>query len=134
MAMACGSSTRQSIYLRVMNGVNLNVPLSSPSLIPISIYHNTHPSPVLRNNRFHLTAVPKASPGSGGLASPTDDDGVSLGTMKLPINTDLQRFDSLLFQVKMLTNLVTYKGSFREINLYLNAKVLYLGTCHFIIQ
>ncbi|KAF7818808.1 hypothetical protein G2W53_024263 [Senna tora] len=41
--------------------------------------------------------VAKASAGNYG---PTDDaeDGVSLGTMVLPLNTDLQRFESLLFQ------------------------------------
>ncbi|KAJ1385762.1 hypothetical protein SESBI_41363 [Sesbania bispinosa] len=93
MAMACGS-LMHCVYLK-LTGLNSHVPLSSPS--PIPIYHNTHPSLVLRN-RFHLTTVPKASAGSDGPASPTDDDGVSLGTMKLPFNTDLQRFDSLLFQ------------------------------------
>lgn len=77
---------------------NSHVPLppSQHSLIPI-FHNNIHPSPVLRT-RFHLTVVvPKASAGS--YSSTDDDDGVSLGTMKLPVNIDLQRLDSLLFQV-----------------------------------
>ncbi|CAJ2672743.1 unnamed protein product [Trifolium pratense] len=99
MTMVSGSSIRQqsvcsSVKLRG-TGLNFHLPLPSHhSFIPI--YHNTtHPSTVLRT-RFHLTVVvPKASSGS---YSPANDDGVSLGTMKLPINLDLQRFDSLLFQ------------------------------------
>ncbi|XP_058771253.1 uncharacterized protein LOC131644711 [Vicia villosa] len=75
---------------------NSHVPLPSyHSLIPI-FHNNIHPLPVLRTS-FHLTAVvPKASAGS--YSSTDGDDGVSLGTMKLPVNIDLQRFDSLLFQ------------------------------------
>ncbi|KAM7263742.1 hypothetical protein ACFE04_001425 [Oxalis oulophora] len=44
--------------------------------------------------------VVRATPGNGGIvpSSGDDDDGVSLGTMKLPVNTDLQRFEALLFQ------------------------------------
>ncbi|XP_061353455.1 uncharacterized protein LOC133298214 [Gastrolobium bilobum] len=99
MAMACGI-VRQCVYV---SGVNFHVPLSSPSSSLIPIHHNsTLHSSVLRN-RIHLTAVPvpipKASARNDGPVSPnTDDDGVSLGTMKLPLDTDLQRFDSLLFQ------------------------------------
>ena len=94
--MACSSSTMQSVYPRV-SGANFHVPLSSPSLVPI--YNNNLSFSKLRNS-IHLAAVPlppltKASAGNGG---PTDE-GVSLGTMKLPLDTDLQRFDSLLFQV-----------------------------------
>ncbi|KAI3409478.1 uncharacterized protein J3R85_019307 [Psidium guajava] len=44
--------------------------------------------------------VARASPGDerGIVPSDGDDDGVSLGTMKLPPDTDLQRFETLLFQ------------------------------------
>ncbi|XP_030531848.1 uncharacterized protein LOC115741943 isoform X3 [Rhodamnia argentea] len=44
--------------------------------------------------------VARASPGGerGIVPSDGDDDGVSLGTMKLPPDTDLQRFETLLFQ------------------------------------
>lgn len=99
MAMVSGSIRQQSVCMSVQlrgTGLNSHVPLPSQhSLIP-SYHNNTHHSLVL-HSRFHLTvAAPKASAGS---YSPTDDDGVSLGTMKLPVNIDLQRFDSLLFQV-----------------------------------
>ncbi|KAJ3677942.1 hypothetical protein LUZ60_001745 [Juncus effusus] len=41
----------------------------------------------------------RAVPGKDGIVPvEQDDDGVSLGTMKLPGNTDLARFESLLFQ------------------------------------
>ncbi|XP_077235708.1 uncharacterized protein LOC143877509 isoform X2 [Tasmannia lanceolata] len=42
--------------------------------------------------------VPKASSQNDGIVG-ADDDGVSLGTMKLPANTDIGRFETLLFQV-----------------------------------
>ncbi|GAV57636.1 hypothetical protein CFOL_v3_01173, partial [Cephalotus follicularis] len=57
---------------------------------------------IKNNNRFfklshrYLTKGPKASPDNDGIVSA--DDGVSLGTMKLPTDTDLPRFESLLFQ------------------------------------
>ncbi|TKY53114.1 hypothetical protein E2542_SST24637 [Spatholobus suberectus] len=92
--MACGS-IRQSVYPRV-SGANFHVPLYSPSLVPI--YHNSHSFSKLRSPIQLVpppSSLPKASAGNDG---PTDDDGVSLGTMKLPFDTDLQRFDSLLFQ------------------------------------
>ncbi|XP_031252102.1 uncharacterized protein LOC116109991 [Pistacia vera] len=49
--------------------------------------------------RQKLSPVPKSSQQNDSVVPPEDDeDGVSLGTMKLPLDTDLQRFDSLLFQ------------------------------------
>lgn len=48
--------------------------------------------------RRNLTSVAKSSPGSDGIVA-DDEDGVSLGTMKLPYNTDLPRLETLLFQV-----------------------------------
>ncbi|XP_044486751.1 uncharacterized protein LOC123211864 isoform X2 [Mangifera indica] len=48
----------------------------------------------------NLIPVPKSSqPNDSVVPSEDDENGVSLGTMKLPPNTDLQHFDSLLFQV-----------------------------------
>ncbi|CAO2182253.1 unnamed protein product [Urochloa humidicola] len=42
---------------------------------------------------------PCAAPGKGGIVPAGDeDDGVSLGTVKLPGNIDIARFESLLFQ------------------------------------
>ncbi|XP_044486743.1 uncharacterized protein LOC123211864 isoform X1 [Mangifera indica] len=47
----------------------------------------------------NLIPVPKSSqPNDSVVPSEDDENGVSLGTMKLPPNTDLQHFDSLLFQ------------------------------------
>ncbi|KAK3162551.1 hypothetical protein QOZ80_1BG0090850 [Eleusine coracana subsp. coracana] len=39
----------------------------------------------------------RAAPGKGGIV-PAEDDGVSLGTVKLPGNIDVPRFETLLFQ------------------------------------
>lgn len=50
------------------------------------------------SRKHNLAAVSKAS--STDSISPVDDEeGVSLGTMKLPSNTDVARFETLLFQV-----------------------------------
>jgi hypothetical protein len=46
---------------------------------------------------------PRAAPGKGGIVpARDDDDGVSLGTVKLPGNIDIARFESLLFQVSLV--------------------------------
>ncbi|ESW16527.1 hypothetical protein PHAVU_007G163900 [Phaseolus vulgaris] len=91
--MACGS-VRQSVWRR-MSGFHFHLPLSSASLL--SVHHTSYSFPKL-HNLTHLAATPspllKASARNDGLT----DDGVTLGTVKLPSNTDLQRFDSLLFQ------------------------------------
>ncbi|KAM7531554.1 hypothetical protein LguiB_034964 [Lonicera macranthoides] len=54
------------------------------------------------NHRNNLSIpISKASPVNDGISTTADgddDDGVSLGTMKLPLNTDVVRFESLLFQ------------------------------------
>ncbi|XP_050227479.1 uncharacterized protein LOC126677075 [Mercurialis annua] len=50
------------------------------------------------NGRHKLSPVAKFSLANDGTVTANDDDGVSLGTVKLPSNTDLQRFETLLFQ------------------------------------
>ncbi|XWS56019.1 hypothetical protein CRYUN_Cryun09bG0050600 [Craigia yunnanensis] len=47
-----------------------------------------------------MKSMGKASPGKDDITPAGDDleDGVSLGTVKLPSNTDLLRFETLLFQ------------------------------------
>lgn len=40
----------------------------------------------------------RATSGNSPAANQDDEDGVSLGTMKLPSDTDIPRFESLLFQ------------------------------------
>nr|GEX46789.1 sorting nexin 1 [Tanacetum cinerariifolium] len=42
--------------------------------------------------------VSRATPANNSITPAGDDEGVSLGTMKLPMNTDLDRFETLLFQ------------------------------------
>ncbi|XP_030925434.1 uncharacterized protein LOC115952401 isoform X2 [Quercus lobata] len=86
--------------------VNSHVPLSPltvSSRSPLLITWDKDKDII--NNRFlfklsqrSLTSVAKSSPESDGIV-PADEDGVSLGTLKLPSNTNLQRFESLLFQV-----------------------------------
>ncbi|CAL5422048.1 unnamed protein product [Camellia sinensis] len=73
----------------------------SPSwVVPCSLVFKT--KYISRFSRLHefsghrnLTAASKATSGNG---AKEDEDGVSLGTMKLPLNTDIPRFESLLFQ------------------------------------
>ncbi|KAJ4979106.1 hypothetical protein NE237_009886 [Protea cynaroides] len=48
-------------------------------------------------SRLNLGVVCKASSGNI-VEADKDDDGVSLGTMKLPIDIDIPRFETLLFQ------------------------------------
>ncbi|CAL0317029.1 unnamed protein product [Lupinus luteus] len=80
--------------------LNFHTPLSSPSHFPVCYYHRRRPSPLRHRNYIKVlpVVIAKASAVNGGAALPGDEDGVSLGTMKLPLNIDLQRFDSLLFQ------------------------------------
>lgn len=62
------------------------------------------------SRNFTIAVSKKAATAAGrgdGPISPVDnddEDGVSLGTLKLPGNTDLARFETLLFQVKILQN------------------------------
>ncbi|KAA8516757.1 hypothetical protein F0562_017045 [Nyssa sinensis] len=50
------------------------------------------------SNHRNLMAVSKAVPENSGMSPADDEDGVSLGTMKLPLDTDIPRFETLLFQ------------------------------------
>ncbi|BAT95901.1 hypothetical protein LR48_Vigan197s000400 [Vigna angularis] len=91
--MACGS-IRMSVHLRV-SGFHFHVPLSSASLLPI--HHNSDSFSKLRN-LIRLGATPLLLPKASARNDGPTDDGITLGTVKLPLDTDLQRFDSLLFQ------------------------------------
>ncbi|XP_076899656.1 uncharacterized protein LOC143553562 [Bidens hawaiensis] len=56
-------------------------------------------SKLVSNGQFIGSVVVKATSGNSSITPAGDDDeGVSLGTMKLPVNTDLDRFETLLFQ------------------------------------
>ncbi|KMT06745.1 hypothetical protein BVRB_7g159060 [Beta vulgaris subsp. vulgaris] len=46
----------------------------------------------------NLTVAVNSSTGKDGVVSSDTEEGVSLGTMKLPANTDIPRFETLLFQ------------------------------------
>ncbi|KAI4300507.1 hypothetical protein L6164_033877 [Bauhinia variegata] len=80
--------------------VNSLVPLSSAWVNSrVSICHN-HRSFMLRK-RYpspELTMVNASGKNDSVSSGDDEDDGVSLGTMKLPLDTDIQRFESLLFQ------------------------------------
>ncbi|KAI7731560.1 hypothetical protein M8C21_006141, partial [Ambrosia artemisiifolia] len=55
-------------------------------------------SRLVLGGQFSGCAVVRAKPNNSITPAGDDDEGVSLGTMKLPMNTDLDRFETLLFQ------------------------------------
>lgn len=96
-------STRPLLHSTNVNsqlGLSPSPAVASRSLGFISDNDKRFPKLSLLHNP---TATPKASPEGSGIV-PADDydpeDGVSLGTMKLPSDTDIQRFETLLFQVR----------------------------------
>lgn len=73
-----------------------------------------------------MKLVGKSPPGKEDITptpDPADDPeaGVSLGTMKLPSNTDLPRFESLLFQVIL------------RLSIYTNVILCFQQSCPFIL-
>ncbi|XP_075510001.1 uncharacterized protein LOC142546257 [Primulina tabacum] len=50
------------------------------------------------SGKINLIPILKASPGDIIPVKDDDEGGISLGTLKLPANTDLARFEALLFQ------------------------------------
>lgn len=87
---------RQFLYLTRFNP---HVSFSPTSLVSPMPNCQNHRSCALRNRNQTVIAAPVVK-ASAGNDSPTvdGDDGVSLGTMVLPMDTDLKRFESLLFQ------------------------------------
>ncbi|XP_074311817.1 uncharacterized protein LOC141647503 [Silene latifolia] len=75
-----------------------------PAHQPISealAFSRTNPTDklsLLSSSHRNPNVAVKSSPGKGSAISTDDDEGVSLGTMKLPADTDLPRFETLLFQ------------------------------------
>ncbi|KAJ9181363.1 hypothetical protein P3X46_009500 [Hevea brasiliensis] len=99
--MACAMSqllcpTRASSHLQFSPAL----PFSRPFLITTGGDKNHLPRLVEFYCHQNLTVVAKSSPENDGIVAADNDneDGVSLGTLKLPSNTDLDRFESLLFQ------------------------------------
>ncbi|KAL8152941.1 hypothetical protein V2J09_010701 [Rumex salicifolius] len=96
--MATSSAIRQ--LLLPTEPKRFSPPASSNSLVAL---HRSS-SPENSISFFNVTAfssrgrflpVVKSSPGDAAIS---DGDGVSLGTMKLPLDTDIPRFETLLFQ------------------------------------
>lgn len=121
------SNSKQIIKLKKLGKKGRQVAMSS--LTTRQFFHITHNSQVqicpsrsiplstafiTNKNRFfnlsefssyqNFTVVVKAGGGDGSISSKDQDyeDGVSLGTMKLPSDIDLARFETLLFQVLLL--------------------------------
>ncbi|ONK71302.1 uncharacterized protein A4U43_C04F7070 [Asparagus officinalis] len=76
-------------------------PSHHPSIASLLISNRTPSSNkphTISRHRCAPSVKPKASSNSGGIVPADDEDGVSLGTMKLAANTDIARFETLLFQ------------------------------------
>ncbi|XP_068659993.1 uncharacterized protein [Aristolochia californica] len=86
---------RPSLYLPCSSFPNNCI---SPAIVFVCSKVQLHRPRELSGGRI-LTATPKASPDSDGNAGLADEqDGISLGTMKLPTDIDIGRFETLLFQ------------------------------------
>ncbi|XP_065857544.1 uncharacterized protein [Euphorbia lathyris] len=95
------SAMRQLLYpARVASHVQISpsLPVSRPFLITTCAEKNRFS---FYRGHQNLIPVAKFSSQNDGIASADDDDGgdgVSLGTLKLPMNIDIKRFEMLLFQ------------------------------------
>ncbi|KAL5994953.1 hypothetical protein ACLOJK_025010 [Asimina triloba] len=83
--------------------LHMPLPFTSPRLgfASVRAAYNTSLSSLSISTHHRMpVAAPNAtsSDGASGIVRPEEDDGVSLGSMKLPLNTDLARFETLLFQ------------------------------------
>lgn len=100
-----------------------------PRSIPPSTMFITNKNNNINKRFFNLSefssnqnlthVVVKASGGDGSI-SPKDqdyEDGVSLGTMKLPLDIDLARFETLLFQVKLLIVILFLDSSYFHVEM-----------------
>ncbi|CAA6660646.1 unnamed protein product [Spirodela intermedia] len=90
----CGRTLATLIYTPRRLNPPAN-PILPTKAMPLKPFDSPCRSP---RRRWLLVPVPKASPEGDDAGPAGDDDGVSLGTMKLPPNTDLTRFETLLFQ------------------------------------
>nr|XP_043610297.1 uncharacterized protein LOC122582018 [Erigeron canadensis] len=93
----------KQLFLQQLKGVvspklQLSSNLFSPR-IQLSENSKNRGSRLVLGGDFSGYVVSRASPSNSSITPAGDDEeGVSLGTMKLPMNTDLVRFESLLFQ------------------------------------
>lgn len=97
--------TNQLLHLQCTQTPTPNFSPSSqfhPSIASLLISNRTPSSNkphIISKHRCASSMKPKASSNSDGIVPADDEDGVSLGTMKLAANTDIARFETLLFQV-----------------------------------
>lgn len=110
MASSTTTVIRQLFQLPAAAGSAVQFSSFPRSLVSIPDANNSNHHRLLFSNRLGevsnhrnnlIIPISKASPVNDGISTTAedDDDGVSLGTMKLPLNTDVVRFESLLFQV-----------------------------------
>lgn len=100
MATVCSGQ----VFLQVKTGVCPKLPFSSELVSPyrfqLSINNKKQSSRLVLAGELSGFAVSRASPANNSITPASDDEeGVSLGTMKLPTNLDFDRFETLLFQV-----------------------------------
>ncbi|KAJ9543950.1 hypothetical protein OSB04_023657 [Centaurea solstitialis] len=98
MATVCS----RQVFLHRREVVGPKLPLS---LAPVSARfqlpenNKTWGSRLVLSGELSGCGVLRASPTNGNITpAGEDEEGVQLGTMKLPMNTDLEKFQSLLFQ------------------------------------
>ncbi|KAI3667508.1 hypothetical protein L6452_42572 [Arctium lappa] len=98
MATVCS----RQLFLHLKGVVGPKLPISSALVSPqfrLPENNKNWGSRLVLAGEFSGCAVPRASPTNGNITPAGDDEeGVSLGTMKLPMNTDIDRFETLLFQ------------------------------------
>ncbi|KAL9256409.1 hypothetical protein AKJ16_DCAP09018 [Drosera capensis] len=104
MASAAASATRQLLFkqTQVSSRPQLYPSHGTSKSVEFSSYHTRQLVSLSSYSSHRNPAAPvkSSSAGKGGVPSAVgdDDDGVSLGTMKLPPDTDIPRFETLLFQ------------------------------------
>jgi hypothetical protein len=105
----------------------------SPLLIGCDKDNNNNNRVLFKLRRRNLTSVAKSSPGSDGIVA-DDEDGVSLGTMRLASNTDLPRMETLLFQVySPRLSHINYNHNFLLINILKDLRCFCLFNFKYIV-
>ncbi|KAI3802169.1 hypothetical protein L1987_30299 [Smallanthus sonchifolius] len=96
MATVCS----RQLFPQLRETFSLKLPFSSDLVthcFRLSKSNKNQSSRLASAGQISGCAVSRASPANNSI-TPAGDEGVSLGTMKLPMNTDLDRFETLLFQ------------------------------------
>ncbi|KAK1263034.1 hypothetical protein QJS04_geneDACA008537 [Acorus gramineus] len=98
--MACSNQILHAMHVHQTTPSQPHLLSSSSSTTLVALHRPpSHQGLSARHRTSSSSTVAKASPGSGGAEESGDDgDGVSLGTMRLPANIDVDRFELLLFQ------------------------------------